>query len=860
MMRAAIDPESIAQNSIDMHSMNYESIISLGFPFSATQRVDVNQENVNLWNEVEATCVQNGTPVILEGYHKHPKWNHTLFTMPYIEANHGENGKDLRAAEDVKLTMKDYVRTVHASSLDGSALEHRPKTKYSKSQQSKLLYAKDVTCPPDWRTFLMDTLLPPFLSYMGNNDLNNLNRRLAAENLMVYIGQEGTWTPAHIDQCGAIGHNIMAWADDDSSSIWFMIKAADKEKAEELWKKLGHPLEYESYFASLEDLKQADFPIYVVEQKIGDLVMVPSLSYHQVVNLGKATVKVSWNRLTPHCLDAAVNRVLPRYREIARPEGYRIKTIIKSTVEAWKDLLVREPLDFPYSKEYFCQSFKTIMNLFRTIVEEDWVDLDVMRLEGTTFTKPRRLVGEIMPAVCDFCNTDLWNRHYRCLDCKQDGDEYDVCTRCFSLGRGCMHRGSSIEFVENFSMKSCQRLYSEAIEAWNNSKAFSDCPKHEQLPNPWADNIVPKPGDYSFTTLAYKRQELLKDPSFVCHICQPSATNTMRIDCPKCTTQYCESCLYTYHKVQWTHFAKRKVWECPRCTGTCHCPACDEQSSSNLKPLIDHSNSPPLMFSRPDEDSRNRGGVADMMNQSFDSSCEEDIGDTGDETWDESKMEVDEVPNRKAPKRTARLPTPSQNTRGSRVRKRTFKVYDSQQEEDNHNSRGIKAGPDPPYSPRRSPAGRAPSSDEQPREVKRRKRNGAIPDPATRIQIAALSPPSTVPTPLSSASSLSPPSSSSSSGSSMQGIARPSLQQVTAEGFRTIMNIDEEQALRYAREHGLWRTIKTFQEEQTLPEELMMIFKMDAFWAARSQTIRASFQKDIVEKYGPVLSLEKQQS
>lgn len=30
---------------------------------------------------------------------------------------------------------------------------------------------------------------------------------------------------------------------------------------------------------------------------------------------GKATIKVSWNRLTAHCLKAAVNNVLPRYRE-----------------------------------------------------------------------------------------------------------------------------------------------------------------------------------------------------------------------------------------------------------------------------------------------------------------------------------------------------------------------------------------------------------------------------------------------------------------------------------------------------------------------------------------------------------------
>jgi hypothetical protein len=79
--------------------------------------------------------------------------------------------RDLRAAEDIQITMREYVRTVHASSFEGSATEQRSMRKHSKSQQ-KLLYAKDVTCPSDWRTFLMETVLPPYLSYMKCNDLS----------------------------------------------------------------------------------------------------------------------------------------------------------------------------------------------------------------------------------------------------------------------------------------------------------------------------------------------------------------------------------------------------------------------------------------------------------------------------------------------------------------------------------------------------------------------------------------------------------------------------------------------------------------------------------------------------------------
>lgn len=64
-----------------------------------------------------------------------------------------------------------------------------------------------------------------------------------------------------------------------------MVSAKNKKKAEEFWRSLRQPLEYEGYFASVEELRKAEFPIFVIEQKLGDFVVVPSESYHQVVNM-----------------------------------------------------------------------------------------------------------------------------------------------------------------------------------------------------------------------------------------------------------------------------------------------------------------------------------------------------------------------------------------------------------------------------------------------------------------------------------------------------------------------------------------------------------------------------------------------
>ncbi|KAG9069196.1 hypothetical protein KI688_010093 [Linnemannia hyalina] len=502
MMQSTFRPEGEIQTSVDPGPMDYNSIMTRGYPFVPVKRVDVNDPDVNLEYEVQSLCVDNGEPVVIEGFHQQEKWNAGLFTFPYLQTKFGHQKilcRDLHNADDVDLTMAQYIETVHGDTVDrdftSSSIPPHPSIPGNQGTlppRKPLIYAKDLTCPPTWRNFLMNGGLPPFLAYMRENDLNNLNTQLAAENLMVYIGQAGTWTPAHIDQCGAIGHNIMTWADKDSSSIWFMIRSKDKKKAEELWSSFNQPLDYEGYFAGLDELQQAKFPIYVVQQKIGDFVMVPSRCVHQVINLGKATIKVSWNRLTPNCLKAAMTSVLPRYRQIGRPEGYRIKLIIESTMKAWTEKLETQEDDFGMPKNNFSKAFKEVLKLYRSIVEEEWVDLHAMGSACEPFERPKRLKESqhSQPAICDFCRADIWNRQFQCRECVNGEDAYDLCAQCYSLGRGCEHRGEQMDFVENFSMESCRLAYCRALAAWNRSKALSGCLSHEPITDTWFERYV----------------------------------------------------------------------------------------------------------------------------------------------------------------------------------------------------------------------------------------------------------------------------------------------------------------------------------------------------------------------------------
>ncbi|KAG0250330.1 hypothetical protein BG011_008421 [Mortierella polycephala] len=223
--------------------------------------------------------VEQGMPLIIENWHKRPKWIRDLFTFSFLKENHGDDVitcKDLRDGTDTNLQFKDYISGVHGFRHDKSRIQ---------PPSNQLLYAKDVSCPEYWHDHLMNDIIPPFLAYRRAHDLNSYSLDSAAENLMVYIGQHGTWTPAHFDHCGTVGHNIMTWADKDSYSIWFIVATKDRTKVESLLQSLGRTMEFENYFLSVEDFAKADFPVYVAQQRPGDLVLIPSLGYHQVANM-----------------------------------------------------------------------------------------------------------------------------------------------------------------------------------------------------------------------------------------------------------------------------------------------------------------------------------------------------------------------------------------------------------------------------------------------------------------------------------------------------------------------------------------------------------------------------------------------
>lgn len=107
----------------------------------------------------------------------------------------------------------------------------------------------------------------------------------------------------------------MCYAENSGSAFWFMTASSDAPVVGAFFQgELGTELDWERHIVTVDQFANAPFAVFVAEQKLGDLVLVPPRSCHQVVNHGGLTVKMSWSRMTVKGLAMALHYELPIYR------------------------------------------------------------------------------------------------------------------------------------------------------------------------------------------------------------------------------------------------------------------------------------------------------------------------------------------------------------------------------------------------------------------------------------------------------------------------------------------------------------------------------------------------------------------
>ncbi|KAJ5150564.1 uncharacterized protein N7500_010753 [Penicillium coprophilum] len=571
--------------------------------------------------------VLSGRPLVIRGLKD--CLDKDLFSEKWLRENYGkkvEEVRDLGKKKSFNFSMGHYLESL-------SLLTRQVTVHNYTNKNVQRLYLKDIDCPPEWRAYL-EKLLPPSLFYLNetprsfegpasqNTNLTEIPKttegefiapagdlmsslpvEMRAENLMCYIGHEGTYTPAHQEMCASLGHNIMVEASngisengkptEPGSSVWLMTETNDRRIVSEYWMSvLGHDIDIEDFFAPLHAWEIAPFKTWVVEQRPGDLILVPPLAAHQVWNRGTRTMKVAWNRTTVDTLELALREALPHARMVCRDEQYKNKAIVYYTLERYSKLLRQaKTIDHPVVNQLW-DDFKRLFNMYK----------DILLSESFSQKNPEKSVEYHKfqsNVTCSFCRCNIFNRFLTCPGCADslgsDDDPYDVCMDCYVMGRscGCV---SNLKWMEQFPWKHLTERY----ETWRRliissnddnkdlrlqfptfvvargqagKKSVAEICQEQLKRRPWNDPKNPRPvvddaiedpgsesdGNNRSKKRRKKRQSLIT-----------KSENVHRCHSIPCLRDLPQEAMEKHH------------WLCPKCRKECSCGAC--QRDPSMKP------------------------------------------------------------------------------------------------------------------------------------------------------------------------------------------------------------------------------------------------------------------------------------
>jgi JmjC domain, hydroxylase/Zinc-finger domain of monoamine-oxidase A repressor R1 len=557
------------------------------------------------------------------------------------------------------MTIGHYLRSMGQLTKQFTASNYR-------DPKRQRLYLKDIDCPDAWGDHLKETI-PECVFYLndciesqtgGDGAIREPNKygqmqygkgvapagdlmvslppEMRAQNMMCYVGHEGTYTAAHREMCASLGHNIMIEASEDGngekagSSIWFMTETKEREVVSEYFlSMLGHDIEIEKHFAQVNAWKKAPFNVWVVDQRVGDLIIIPPLAPHQVWNRGTRTIKAAWNRTTVDTLELAIHEALPRARMVCRDEQYKCKAIIYYTLVNYYDLLQRdtiEPKMWKYGRiKQLLEDFKRLFSLYQEVLVSEMFSPKLPKEESV----------EMLPydsnVTCSYCRCNIFNRFLTCKACIQYGpngeeDTYDVCMDCYAMGRSCacisnlswveqwewnilatnyeVWRTVVVQFDRYFdTMRSPQPLdiarkrsgkkpIAEVCQEQLKLRPFTDITKPKEL-TPEMSDVEPDVDDEGRLRKRKGRKkpkqwkpgrgrvEPAKGKTQACHICCHHDYKWKLAFCTTCNLAYCYGTLWRAFDLMPQTVMEDKEWQCPRCLKICSCGKCRKDERQN---------------------------------------------------------------------------------------------------------------------------------------------------------------------------------------------------------------------------------------------------------------------------------------
>ncbi|KAG9010092.1 hypothetical protein FRB93_004754 [Tulasnella sp. JGI-2019a] len=374
---------------------------------------------------------------------KTPLWNSELLSLEWLR----------NSCSDERMPVRNLIDGNDAEMTFGEFLEWTTsQSEFAEPGEDKRFYGKDAPCPPEWFQWLSSGVIPPCVVPMGPEDLfSSFEPEERPETLMTYFGIGDTFTPCHKDPCASQGQNLMTYTTPGASSFWFFTAS---DSWYEVTRYFKHQLEVEVDFESTllrpEKLAKIGCPIFICEQILGDLVLVPRRSCHQVFNAGGLTIKTSWSRMSVDSLKEALQVECPMYRRLCRPEVYRTKLLCYRFLSFCCDRFPTQgslPDQDPVVIHHNVNLLKDLIALFDEILVSEY-EAEHAQIE--------RYTRQQIP-TCDFCGADIFQSFFECSDCTgfeaSPVEAYRLCAACYVEGRSCLCR----------LMKPMQRWSSNAL-------------------------------------------------------------------------------------------------------------------------------------------------------------------------------------------------------------------------------------------------------------------------------------------------------------------------------------------------------------------------------------------------------------
>merc|ERR1712000_609929 len=184
------------------------------------------------------------------------------------------------------------------------------------------LYARDLGCPQEWLEQCRK-ILPTEVQWGGRLDLFQwLPQCARSEVMMAYVGSEGSSSGFHRCFSSTVALNLLVESD-DRPVVCIGTDFDSQKKYDSFISARGASPHLDWLNVGTQELLEADFPLYVYDQRVGDSVVFPPATAHQFWNPSTLSAKLVWNILHPLSLEVGFQCVQVPFNRLCHPDVAR---------------------------------------------------------------------------------------------------------------------------------------------------------------------------------------------------------------------------------------------------------------------------------------------------------------------------------------------------------------------------------------------------------------------------------------------------------------------------------------------------------------------------------------------------------